>query len=761
MKTTFKYIALTALAIICGLNASAQNLPEGTYEGKNGIAYRKSSTLKPGTTDTYVVNLETFVYGAVTVKNVSVPADIVLVLDVSGSMDETMYEHVYTARNSQAYSYGNYGNNTYYYKHTDGKYYPVRRGSYRTGAIGSGQHHTYLYFVVNGTYYYLFGNSVVQTRPDTPSTAWYWWWLGGFSSDTTIWTGVLYSVQQIDRGSKMDNLKIAVNAFINAIQHNDLYDDDDQRRVDENNQPTSLGNQISIVKFASDQYFQSDAGYNSDNAPTTAGNNTYTSGQYTYNYTQVVRGFTTTATDANVTSLKNSVNSLQAGGATAADYGLNLARLLLRDIQASRPESNKTVVFFTDGSPTYGNAFSDRVAGYAINNAYQIKSTYDATVYTVGVFEDLITVNPQDGTTDETVMQNVNTYMSRVSSNYPDAVDFTSPSTPLPEAQRKYYQNVITGTGLTDVFTTIAQASGGSGATEVTSESTVTVDVVASSFSLPTGISADDITVTVAPCTGYDRDNHAYYKEDIGGGKERLYLEFGDNKASTEYNLPAITPEVDPDHNMVTTSGFDFSGNWCGPDEASQNWHGYKQTISFEIKLNDSAIGGPNVATNDRKSGIYVNGNPVAEFNRPVVKIPVSIWIMKKGLLGDDSAVFNVQYAKYEEGVDPTSLPSSAWKSFTKVIVNSNDPKEKNPHDISDNEYYPIVKLVGLDPDYFYRIKEDAWAWTYTYVADGIQYIFGENQQNPFVFTNVPQPNIKSGEGSVKNEFKPGSSSSK
>ncbi len=762
MKTIFKYIALTALAIICGLNVSAQNLPEGTYEGKNGIAYRKSSALKPGTTDTYVVNLETFVYGAVTVKNVSVPADIVLVLDVSGSMDETMYEHVYTARSSQAYSYDGYGDNAYYYKHTDGKYYLVRRGSYRTGAILRGQYHTYLYYVVNGKYYYLSGNSVVEERPENPSYGWINWFFG--SHNTTIWTGVLYNVQQIDRGSKMDNLKIAVNAFIDAIQHNDLYDDDDQRRVDENNQSTSLGNQISIVKFASDQYYQSIVGYNSNDAPTAAGDHRGAKGNNNYNYTEVVRGFTTTATDANVTSLKNSVNSLQAGGATAADYGLNLARLLLRDIQASRPESNKTVVFFTDGSPTYGNAFSDTVAGYAINNAYQIKSTYDAMLFTVGVFENLVTVNPDEGTTDETELQNVNTYMSRVSSNYPDAVDFTSPSTPLPVPQQTYYQNVITGTDLTSVFQSIAEASGGSGATEVTSESTVTVDVVASSFSLPSGISADDITVTVAPCTGYDKDNHASYKEDIGGGKERLYLEFGENKASTEYNLPAITPEVDPDHNMVTTTGFDFSSNWCGLDESlgsEGEWRGYKQTISFEIKLNDSAVGGPNVVTNDRKSGIYVNGNPVAEFNRPVVKVPVSIWIMKKGLLGDDSAVFNVQYAKYEEGVDPTSLPSSAWKSFTKVIVNSNDPKEKNPHDTSDNEYYPIVKLVGLDPDYFYRIKEDAWAWTYTYVADGIQYVFGENQQNPFVFTNIPQPNIKSGEGSVKNEFNPGSSSSK
>ena len=64
-----------------------------------------------------------------------------------------------------------------------------------------------------------------------------------------------------------------------------------------------------------------------------------------------------------------------------------------------------------------------------------------------------------------------------------------------------------------------------------------------------------------------------------------------------------------------------------------------------------------------------------------------------------------------------------------------------------------MVKLVGLDPDYFYRIREDAWAWTYTYRDQGIQYIYGEDQQNPFVFTNEPKPAVKEAEATVQNSF--------
>ena len=76
---------------------------------------------------TYTIDLEAFATGEATFDTVPVPADIILVLDVSGSMKDDMHE--YTARASQAYTYNNYGNNQYYYKAPDGKYYRVHRDS--------------------------------------------------------------------------------------------------------------------------------------------------------------------------------------------------------------------------------------------------------------------------------------------------------------------------------------------------------------------------------------------------------------------------------------------------------------------------------------------------------------------------------------------------------------------------------------------------------------------------------------------------------
>ena len=98
MKNTFKYIAalvaISAATLASGLSVSAQNLPDGTYLETNHVAYAKRATVN--TDGTYTIDLETFVTGEVTQTFEVHPADIVLVLDVSGSMDQTIDEYVYT-----------------------------------------------------------------------------------------------------------------------------------------------------------------------------------------------------------------------------------------------------------------------------------------------------------------------------------------------------------------------------------------------------------------------------------------------------------------------------------------------------------------------------------------------------------------------------------------------------------------------------------------------------------------------------------------
>ncbi len=702
MNNIFKYIA-SFVALLSGLAVCAQNISSGVYFEQNGIAYAKRAILNND--GTYTIDLETFVTGEVTQTYESVPVDVVLVLDVSGSMDETITTVTsYQPANVSSLSYYDYagvaGTGTY---QTD--YYYLYDGDYRRVSVGRGggwSPYYYLSFSANGRTYYINSNGQVVTNQPTNVSGVTARYSNLLASNVQLYTQVTSPI------TKMDALQSAVGAFIDQIAHNDWYEDD----TNDHRRSAALGNRISIVKFADDSYYGSNAGWNSNNAPIDEGNHFNGDG---YNYTEVVKDFTLTSTDTDVNALKAAVNGLRPSGATAADYGMNLARLLIDRPAVAARNSNKTVVFFTDGAPTHQSNFDQTVANHAITNAQSIKNiTYGSgdnathpVVYSVGVFSG-------------TVPSNVNSFMTDVA---------TDPS---------HYINASGGTAedLKDIFTAIAHSTGGSGNTEVTGQATLTVDVVSSSFSVPKGFEqnpANAVTVLVAPCQSITTiDGHDY-------------LVFGQEKAPEEYGLPAITPSISEADNKVSTSGFDYSENWCGPDASSPTgYHGYKQIIRFVITVNDDAVGGPAVETNNPNSGIYLPGatQPLISFNRPTVKLPVQIWIQKVGLMQGDNAVFTLARTPYVENFDPETAVWEDWG--TKIVVGPDD-------------YDPVTgiylkKQVGLNPDYYYRIKEDAWAFGYTYQADGVQYTFGDNIQNPFVFTNTPN-NKKFDEASVRNIF--------
>lgn len=744
MKNTFKYIA-ALVALLSGFSVYAQNLETGTYMETNGVAYAKRAILNND--GTYTIKLETFVTGEVTETKESFPADIVLVLDVSGSMEETINDYEYSTanvsrldgsvlRHSSMWNtyYDDEAETDYFIKQGD-SYYRVSIGHANSGGWGGGTDYFYLFFTVKGTTRYINSSGqVVNNRPTNVTN---------YQTNLLHSSVQLYTRTLVSSTMKIDALKAAVKSFIDQVAHNDLYEDD----TDDNPRDHALGNQISIVKFAEPTYYSP----NNTGSTWILGQNTtpiltpgnhfahwgqddwgrdrynyfgnYQNGYY--NCTEVIASFTKTATDANVTSLKNNVDALRAAGSTAADYGMNLAYMLINTLGEDRSNSRKTVVFFTDGEPTHGSEYDANVASDAITNANSIKNiSYTVpdpehegqtmkihpTVFSVGLFS---------GEVDS----RVDGFMTSIASDSDKYMDASGGS----------------AEDLKNIFDAIAYASGGSGNTDVSGGSTLTVDVVSSSFSVPTGFesASDVVSVTVAPCVG---------KTTIGG---KEYLTFGEEKAPAAYGLADITPEIDEEKNTVSTSGFEYSDNWCGPDPTSTSqiqpgYHGFKQIISFIITVNEDAVGGPAVETNDSNSGIYLPGEikPLITFNRPTVKLPVQIWIQKNGLRPGDSAVFTLAMCKFSDW-DPkqTDIDKQKWSSFTKVVINYSDMDENG-----------VVKIVGLDPDYFYRLKEDAWAFGYTYQDGGVQYTVGDNVANPFIFTNKPK-DLKFDEASARNIF--------
>lgn len=144
----------------------------------------------------------------------------------------------------------------------------------------------------------------------------------------------------------------------------------------------------------------------------------------------------------NMNTLRASVDALQAGGATRADYGLEKANAVLANARAN---AKKVVVFFTDGEPNSYSGFDDDVANAAVKNAKTLKDSR-TTIYSVGVFSK---ADPSD------TSGNFNAYMNAVSSNYPNATTYKNLGTKVDGGN--YYMIASDSEGLSKVFEDIQQ----------------------------------------------------------------------------------------------------------------------------------------------------------------------------------------------------------------------------------------------------------------------------------------------------------------
>ena len=273
MKKWKQALALV-LALVMALSLVA--LPSFAADGDStgtGTAVTGGSTNTPGLElrkvydpSTGLLTLEAYATGSTTTTTSTAPVDIVLVLDVSGSMDKSIVSYTYTA------AYEINSNGTYYYQDANGQY---QQAYYCSNCSN--------WYTEEHYDHWIFGSYHGGTRL-TPKT----------SADST---GTQFYTRTESTAKKIDALKTAVNGFIDSVA------------------AKSADSQIAIVKFAGDK-------------TDTVGNDTYRGGRYTYNYSQIVRDLTTVdATGAD--ALKTAVNALRAAGATAADYGMQHAQTII------------------------------------------------------------------------------------------------------------------------------------------------------------------------------------------------------------------------------------------------------------------------------------------------------------------------------------------------------------------------------------------------------------------------------------------------
>lgn len=551
MAVAMAFSLLPATAFATGETQEGNSqTPVTVKKSENNLTMTK--TVTPEGDGTYTVQLESYATGSVTPTQAPVPMDIVLVLDVSSSMTDKIAYYTYQAINKTSWSVSDVYNVYYqkdilgiphrtdvtYYAKIDDEYYPV---SYQREWVWRDGHYEY----------WLEANNKVLGQKVTDST-----W------KKEVYNEALYT-RKTDSNktvAKLEAMKTAVNNFIDSV-------------AAQKNGNTPVAHRISIVKFAGD-------------SKETVGNDTYKELGNTYNYTQKVKELTNVTVEGNVDSLKTAVNALTAGGATAADWGMQKAK----DVLTKRGDNPNPsiVIMFTDGEPNHQSGYSKAVAGATVDIAKTLKAA-GTKVYTIGMFEDA-NPNDKDGA--------FNKYMNGVSSKYPNAfgtkdswgkyadIDLGDP------ADGNYYFKADNAGDLEQVFQKISQSTT---TTSHLDDKAVVVDNVPSNFAL----TANSVKVYTANCIAKNGETFKWGKE-------------------TE---STIRPTIDDQ--SISVTGFNFSKNWCGLD-SNNDPTGQKLIIEFTISRTNY---GGTQPTND---GAYIKANAdstdrIIWVDNPQVPVTISL----------------------------------------------------------------------------------------------------------------------------------------
>lgn len=677
----------------------------GLHEASD-FAYSKDIS-SPQSDGTYWIRLESFSTGSASFIETAVPADIVLALDLSTSMRASRGTSTQVTT-SKGLSYQDVVS-----ARTEATNYLYRDGNNATSSRyqlfaeeANGRY--YLYYNASGTNNKNYLSSATQTTTNRNNAAYATSATGAivtFSANSRLYTG----------SSRIFALKDATAAFIEEINDNDKQEGG-----------TRLGNRLSLITFTS---------------------------------AATAHRHLVSLTDTNVDELISAVWDFSLTTGTRTDLGVLEANEEL-DGNVS-PGRTRTVVVFTDGEPYYNG-----VRNYTrpVEAAYPTKTTYDATVYAVGMFS-----STQSSDSD------VYKFMNYMSSNYPEAQSFDNHGT---GSDKGFYYDVSDPNyDLKKVFTDIAHQSGGS-STSLSAASS-NVDVVSNSFILPEGTNTTNIDkvvkIFIAKLDEIDEDGeYVFLKEYLVGHVPEDYtyyeLENGERVSDTPKKVDDGITVTLSGTNEIRVKGFDYSSNFCGPvyklnqPTVVDHYQGYKIIIMIPIKMNPDAVGGPDIKTNGAGSGIYVSDGATSAFvgyESPKVSLPVNIHITKSGLKEGESAKFMIERAILPAS-GPVVYSNLSWNYVSTVFVTKSKGMTTDPvvyvRGLPANQ---DVEIEGqtVHRSFVYRISEEGWSWSYD-AKTLPQYTDTENIDNPFKFSNVPIDNIdykvRHAESKATNVFKPG-----
>ena len=428
-------------------------------------------------------------------------------------------------------------------------------------------------------------------------------------------------------------------------------------------------------------------------------------------------------------------------------------------------QDNSVVVFFTNGTPGQqsGSNWNDgkdtSVAKECLDVAYDIKNSTDqhptsSTVVAVGFGEGRPT--------------KMTDWLYLTSSDKVDATSASLFDNPLQDVTGINSMLASVNT-LESIFASIASSIGGD--YNIGSASSVLVDVVSTSFNIPTRADLGSIKVYKVPCTD---DREGMITHNFAEISETMLMSTVETEQET-YPENTVCLKLDTSNQKVTVVGFDYGENWCGWEKnettSVEGPHGYKLVLQIPIMANEDAVGGPSVATNAEGSGLTIKNkdNEIVEtqyFISPTVSLPVNIYIEKTGLNTGESAKFKIERAILYNGiVEPEYYDELlTWDYVSTVFVTNGTNGYMKVSD--DNN--PLVKVRGLPAEIevegvrygvLYRVSEENWSWSYNSDTEP-QYTDTYHVENPFTFSNTKKENIdykiRHAESKATNVFKTG-----
>ncbi len=487
---------------------------------------------------------------------------------------------------------------TYTYSLPDGTQIASSQGATATPSIsGTDDGKLYLAAVDNTqtvyTYTYTDSNGAEQT-------------IGTSTGQNTTFTTTLYSrtTRTTGGGTRLDALKNAVNNFANSVHTKSLGKDGQVGGGDD------IDHRIALVGFSSSGYNNTELLTGStisqgDWKGINIGNNNYTGYYYfptgyemngpqygNISNAQYKAALLPMNTDAGLSGVTSGVNALTAWGGTRTDDGLAMANKIFAQNPITNGEKrNRVVIVFTDGIPGQ-SGYDTGVASSAITEASTAKSTYGATVYTIGIFSGADATSAGSTAHGSTDADKGNYFLQRVSSNtqYPQ-----SPS---------YYLSAADAGSLNSIFQQISSNIETGGSSSTLTSKAVVKDIISPQFTLPTGTTASDITLETYACTGKNGSDYTWSK-----------------------NTDAIGAAATISGDQVSVTGFNFSENYVGTvtENGNTSYRGNKLVISFTVQPKAGFLGGNDVYTNT-SAGIYENDsaeNPLLTFDRPTVNVPI------------------------------------------------------------------------------------------------------------------------------------------